>query len=343
MTRSDGRRRLGVAAAAAAVLALSACVVDVGTPGGYSSFNVWDVNASGTVLANGNTPPVDMRDPGVTQMFILDAHNEWIPLRPATSGMFPDQPTVINDAGTVIGTAFIRPGEPLPCAFRLTPGQDAECIDDMQTDAHLARPVDINNHDVTVGSGSDLQLGGPIPVLWTPTGGTRALPRAPGDIVGEATAVNEAGQIAGFLGPDFSHSRAVMWCPPTYRLVELPESASSGAVAIDAHGVILGGRSNASTGASETVLWDATHAHNVRVLPEGGAGDFDGSGAPVGFVLRNGLMVAARFDPATLQPQVLGPADGRETRAIAAAGTQIVGTVSAANGSHVARFVGTPT
>jgi uncharacterized membrane protein len=342
MTRSGGRRCLGIATGAVAVLALSACVVDVGTPGGYPTFNVWDVNASGTILANGNVPPADMRDPGTTQMFILDADDQWIPLRPATSGASPDQATAINDAGTVVGTTFIGPGEPA-CAFRLTPGQEAECIDDMQTVAHLARPNDINNHDTMVGSGADRQLGGPIPVLWTPAGGTTALPRAAGDTVGEATAVNEAGQIVGVLGPDFGHSRAVMWCPPKYKLVELPESAGAVANAIDAHGVVLGARFNAATGAPETILWNATRAHNVRVLPEGRAADFDGSGAPVGWVTRDGLMVAARFDSATLQPQVLGPADGRESQAVAAAGTQIVGTVSTGSEIHVARFVGTPT
>jgi uncharacterized membrane protein len=344
MTRSGARRYVGLASGAGvAALALSACVVDVGTPPGYTSFAVVDVNTSGTVLVSANIPPVSPGDPGTVQLFLLDAHNQWSALRPSTPGTFPDIATAIGDDGKVVGTAFIEPLQG-PCPFLLTPGEDAACIDNMQDVVRLGFPNDLNKHDTVVGSGTELQpdetVRGPIPVLWTPGGGTVALPLPAGATTGQATAINAGGTIVGVVGPTTADQRAVLWCPPWHQPVELPESSGAFPNAIDARGVILGSRFAPDGVGFQSIVWDSSPAHNLRVLPEGRAFDLDGAGAPVGFVTRDGLDVAARFDPDTLQTQVLGPADGRSAQALAAAGTQIVGIVSAASGQHVARFVG---
>jgi hypothetical protein len=347
MARSVGRP-WALAGAAGVVLALSACVIDVGAPPGFAAFDVRDVNADGIILATAhNVPPPD-GGPGFpvdTQVFVLDAQNTWRAVRPVMPDQFVDTVTAINGAGTIVGSGFVVSG-PAPCPFVLPPGGEAQCVDDMSPDLQLVQPNDIDDAGVLVGFGNRFQpdgtLRGPLPLLWTPPGGTTALPLRPGDTWGQAEAINSRGQIVGEIGPSRTDPHAVLWCPPNYRPVVLaPDAAASAAVAIADNGVILGQTTDAA-GVSTTTVWDASPAHRARTLPEGFALGLDGSGAPVGAVTRGGVTIAARFDPGTLAPQLLAPLDGRSSLAVAAAGGKIVGTVRDGTVTHAARFFPDP-
>ena len=277
---------------------------------------------------------------------VVDADGHWTLVSAIADGSaIVPQAHAVNDAGTVVGGTLPGLSSFVECAFMWTVDEGSHCIDRPPQDLG-STASDINNDGTIVGHKSTFAADG-ISITdraWILAPGDQAvalLPLGPDDTWSRANAINDRGDIVGASGtgqPTDLNGRAVLWRAPDYQPVELEVAGAVASVAfgINARGMIVGGRW-AADGTVQTVVWN--RRLEPRLLTAGFAADIADDGAPVGFVLRDNRQLAARFDPHTFQAEVLDPG-GRESRAVAAAGTHIVGLFRPpdSNVTHVARF-----
>jgi hypothetical protein len=319
--------------------------VAVGLPPGYEQGFARDVNEHGVIVVNAfhMTSPTE----AVTQMFTVDVAGRWTPLRPAVPAEDRETALVINDAGVVLGSSLGLAGGDRECPFLLVPGSTARCIDDAgstQVPAKLTQGSDMNDSGVVVGGGvvrqPDGSYAGSLPMTWTAERGASPLPLRSPDTWGYASAINEHGQILGRVGtsPFHDDGRPVVWSPPSYRPVELvSDHTRVRSIAINDDGVVLGAGVDAE-GHGETLVWSRP-GRRPRVIPEPNEDDLDDDGAVIGVTTEGEGWVAARFDPRTLEPELLTTPD-HLSEALYSAGEHLVGwsAPDPETPAHIVRF-----
>ncbi|MFO0830087.1 MAG: hypothetical protein U0572_18240 [Phycisphaerales bacterium] len=140
---------------------------------------------------------------------------------------------------------------------RLPPGQEGQAID-------------VNSRGQCVGwmyavGASSVQ----VPFIAS-EGVTVVLPLLPGDLGGEANAINDAGVAVGFTS--WSDVRSVRWIDGTVEALELPIGPHDVAMGINAVGQICGYMGSGDTFDAHAYLWDNGNVTDLGKLPGGLSG-----------------------------------------------------------------------
>ena len=212
-----------------------------------------------------------------------------------TLGGLQSEARGINDAGQVVGWSLTSAGERR--GFLLTPGAALQDLgvpyDDMSSTAYavnesgevVGTSVSYTGSHEQVGGADfwwsqspgvlhdvDNGVGGPTRTVgWTPAadgsrqaiarylevGGTADRVAPPGAQLSEATAINDAGQVASFFGASAGAERAFRWERATgaQDLGVLPGAGWSKAFGIDQSGRVVGCSGGGAAGTSRAFLW----------------------------------------------------------------------------------------
>jgi hypothetical protein len=324
-----------------AVAGAAACegVVDVG---GRSSVAL-AVSDNGWIA--GKRIPVD--DPLVVELFARDPLGRVRTVSARESGLVSiyTEVTAVNDAGVVVGSTVIGGGPsdgPVRSQIlRWTTRDGLVAV----ASADDERALDISNAGTVVGV-MTTPSGQEWPARWAPDG-TRTLLEVPSDgwpgayAAAAATAVNERGDVAGWVG-----DRAAMWTAPANGL-RLLGGLGGRAADINESGVaagttiVPGGEPGA--GLSRATVWPAGTEEPVALggVGESAAVAVDDAGGVSGWITVDaaGTHHAAYWTPGDRRLVDLGTLGYPRSEATDANGRgQIVGYVSSESTGSAARF-----
>ena len=237
-------------------------MADLGTLGGTSS-TATDINDRGDIAGASDLPD------GSTHA-VLWRGGRLIDL--GTLGGDASYATAVNDAGEVVGFSTTEPGSFALHAFSWRGGvmTDLGMLND-----GFARAYDVNNRGQAVGDSSVDGINS-VPVLWqrgTPSGLTTRF--------GQASAINDSGQVTGFF---FDGTGSFLWTRG--RLVDL--GTLPGATVVQSTGINNRGDVVGGTG-FDAFLWQRGQ---MIALPRlagstSGANDINDRGQIVGFSATN--------------------------------------------------------
>lgn len=111
--------------------------------------------------------------------------------------------------------------------------------------------------------GQVVGVSGERPFIWEYAiwGDDSIVPLDHGAVIGEATAINDAGTVVGWAGKSRVEPRASMWVEGGVRFTLMDQDETlSEALAINRHGQVVGWAANTYGGESNAMLWDGTCA-----------------------------------------------------------------------------------
>lgn len=283
---------------ASGALVIAACTYQLGTLGGLSVAN--DINDDGVVVGTSQTAD---QGPWHATVYLPDGTVEDLGL---FRGDSESAATAIANNGTIVGYSS---GPSQEDAHAVLWDGSRRIHDLGQLEAGLStRASGVNNRGVVVGFAP--AYGGPLRHAWLYDIAVRCMQELPlpaTALGGEASAVNDAGQIAGSITVDTAGtSHAVRWDGPNHIVTDLtpPAVPYAEGLGINSSGTVVGTSRPDPAGPYIATVWppgaDPIYLSNGG-YPLARAVDINGDGVVVGYLLmpntKGGVRYAARWKP----------------------------------------------